>query len=219
MELKTYSLGGEDIILEHIFNIIGEGKFFIDVGSMDGYRHSNTRRFINKDWKGLCLDKGYSGYKPEDKVKIEFITAENINDLFKKHNVPEQVDLLDIDIDGNDYWVWKAITINPRVVIIEYNPNLEGKKAVKYNPDFIYDGTRCYGASFEAMIDLGKQKGYTALYEVDINNIIFVRDDLLKPEMKFDRFHISHFLPEDEIDFLPHICHLEDTLKREFIEV
>ena len=41
-----------------------------------------------------------------------------------------EIDLLSIDIDGNDYHVWKAIdVINPRVVVIEYN--------AKFTPHFV----------------------------------------------------------------------------------
>ena len=57
-----------------------------------------------------------------DLVRQAFVDAENVNSLFAQYGVPKQFDLLSIDIDGNDYWVWKAIEdFTPRVVVIEYN--------------------------------------------------------------------------------------------------
>ena len=57
-----------------------------------------------------------------DFIKKEHVIAENVNNILEKYNVPKEIDLLSIDIDFNDYWVWKAITVTkPRVVVIEYN--------------------------------------------------------------------------------------------------
>ena len=113
----------------------------------------------------------------------EFITAENIESLFKKHAVPKELDLLSIDIDGNDYWVWKAIeNYAPRVVIIEYNACIPYEPAVTipYKTDFIWDKTDYYGASLSALVQLGKEKGYT-LVATDGRgvNAFFVQEQLL----------------------------------------
>ena len=74
-------------------------------------------------------------------IKHAFLTAENINDHFKNNNVPKTFDLLSIDLDGNDYWIWKAIDENKfraRVVVVEYNCNIPNQKdsiAIKYTPE------------------------------------------------------------------------------------
>lgn len=96
-------------------------------------------------------------------VYQEFITAENIEGLFQKYGVPTECDLLSIDIDGNDYWVWKAIThFHPRVVIIEYNANKgpDASVTIPYDPAFIWDKTDYQGASLRALEKLGREKGY-----------------------------------------------------------
>ncbi len=112
------------------------------------------------------------------------MTAENIQDLFQKYNVPKNFDLLSIDIDFNDYWVWKAI-VNyfPRVVVIEYNssipPNVS--KVVPYDPDASWDRTNYFGASLLALQKLGLTKGYTL---VGCNNLgvnaFFCKSELIK---------------------------------------
>src|SRR5207247_8322866 len=67
------------------------------------------------------------------------VTAENINSTLLQNGLRGDIDLLSIDIDGNDYWVWKAIdAIAPRVVVIEYNPLLVDIQSltVKTVPNF-----------------------------------------------------------------------------------
>lgn len=97
-------------------------------------------------------------------IKTERVTAGNIQELFKKYDVPKDFDLLSIDIDFNDYWVWKAITdYSPRVVVIEYNSSIPPteSRAVPYDPDARWDGTSYFGASLLALQNLGLKKGYT----------------------------------------------------------
>ena len=99
-------------------------------------------------------------------VKIENITAKNIQNLFQKYNVPKDFDLLSIDIDFNDYWVWKAIVdFSPRVVVIEYNSSISPaeSRVISYDPDAVWDGTNYFGASLLALKNLGLKKGYTLL--------------------------------------------------------
>ena len=116
-------------------------------------------------------------------IKNERVTAENIQNLFEKYNVPTHFDLLSIDIDFNDYWIWKSIVdYFPRVVIIEYNSSIPSNesKVVPYNPDYIWDGTNYFGASLLALSNLASQKGYT-LIGCDSNgiNAFFCKTDLL----------------------------------------
>ena len=86
--------------------------------------------------------------------------------LLAKYDIPQHFDLLSIDIDGNDYWIWDAITATPRVVVIEYNSSIlpPQRKSITYNPTFRWDGTEYYGASLSALEALGRRKGYRLLY-------------------------------------------------------
>jgi len=183
IERKEYSQNGEDGCIQAIFAMIGtENKYYVEFGVENGIE-CNTRYLMkHKGWKGLLMD---GGFKSEElNLQQEFITAENIEELFVKYNVPKEFDLLSIDIDGNDYWVWKAITnYTPRVVIMEYNACIPYKPAVTvpYDPEFSWDKTDYYGASLSAMVQLGYQKGYT-LIDTDRHgvNAFFVRDDLMR---------------------------------------
>lgn len=193
-EKKVYSQQGEDGIIEAIFEKIGTtNNYFVEFGVGPPYKggrklkveehglECNTRYLQEKGWSGLLMNgKGY----PEFNVKAEFITAENINDLFAKYEVPKVFDLLSIDIDFNDFYVWKAISgYEPRVVVIEYNsafPPTESK-VVQYNAKRMWDYTNYFGASFLALVKLGKSKGYTCVgCDKKGVNMFFVKDELAK---------------------------------------
>src|SRR5882724_12407449 len=181
-EQKVYSENGEDGMLWAIFRKIGTtNRFCVEFGAADGYACNTGYLTGEHGWDFLRMD-ACEGAPPD--VKKEFVTAENINDLFRKYDVPQEFDLLSIDIDYNDYWVWKAITgYRPRVVVIEYNASVAPaeSRAVEYDPDAHGDGTNYFGASLLAMSNLGREKGY-ALVGCNSTgvNAFFVREDLVK---------------------------------------
>ncbi len=116
-------------------------------------------------------------------IKNEKVTAENIQQLLQKYDVPQHFDLLSIDIDFNDYWVWKAITdYAPRVVVIEFNSSIPPteSRVVPYDPNARWDGTNYFGASLLALTNLGASKGYT-LVGCDSNgvNAFFCKSELI----------------------------------------
>ena len=131
-ENDIYTQGGQDGVVNTIFSQIGEGgKFFVEFGARDGVEISNTANLrINFVWDGLLMD-----IAPKASiVKEEKVTATNINQLLEKYSVRD-IDLLCIDIDGNDMWVWKSIKQKPRVVLIEYNSKFKNYEsfAIEYN--------------------------------------------------------------------------------------
>lgn len=177
MTLKDYSQAGESTILWEIFQKIGtRSKFAVEFGASDGYWLSNIRMFLDNGWTGLQME-GIS--EPKNGVKSEFITKDNINNLFKKYNVPQNVDLLSIDIDGNDYWVWKNLEYSPTVVVVEYNSNFDKNTSValEYDEKHTFDGTYAYSASFRAYEKLATQKGYYFYAEARHTNLIFVKNE------------------------------------------
>ena len=183
---KIYSQNNEDGIIEYIFSVIGTtNKFFVEFGVGNGTECNTKYLLEKKGWNGLMMD---GKENKNSLIKKEFITAENIEKLFEKHNVPKFFDLLSIDIDGNDYYVWKAIkNYYPRVVIMEYNssyPPTESK-SIKYEPKFKWDGTNYVGASLLSLVKLARQKGYSLLgCENNGVNAFFVKDDQWNEKFK-----------------------------------
>ena len=181
------SQNGEDGLLKFIFDKIGTtNKYYIEFGAGDGTWLSNAYYFrVMENWNGLLLEgnekevkKGKRDNK-ELNLHCEMITHTNINSLFQKYNVPKHFDLLSLDIDSFDYWVWKGLTeYNPNVVIIETNnglPNniplilsLNGSPSIQQWK---------FGANLLAMYDLAKEKGYEFVTTVRWN-AVFVKKNL-----------------------------------------
>ena len=181
-EKKVYSQNGEDGVIEYIFHKINPtNKYYVEFGVGDGLE-CNTRLLREKKWQGLLLDRNNENKRIN--LKKEFITAENIEALFIKYHVPERFDLLSIDIDFNDYHVWKAIkNYFPRVIIMEYNSSVpfNESKAVKYDPKRGWDGTDYFGASLLALKKFGEMKGYVLICcDTTGTNAFFVKKNLSK---------------------------------------
>lgn len=152
-ECKVYSQNGEDGIIEEIFRRIGTtDKFFVEFGVGNGLEN-NTAYLLVKDWSGLWLEGQHSSVEfihreftraiatKQLRVQETFITAENIVSLFEQHAAPDEFDMLSIDIDGNDYHVWKALErYRPRVVVMEYNATFPPPTVwiKKYDPTWMW---------------------------------------------------------------------------------
>jgi len=156
-------------------------------------------------------------------LKHEWITAENINTLIESNGVVGDIDLLSIDIDGMDYWIWKAIEIiSPRVVVIEVNLMWGTERAVTapYDPNFVtqYSNGKPLpnsGASLPALVKLADAKGYRLIGCQRYGfNAFFLRKDIgadlfrtMSVEKSFDHPHANlarkHFRPQaDQYDWV-----------------
>ena len=188
-EKTLYSQNGEDGVLAKIFQVIEpHSKFCVEFGGFDGITGSNTYLLRLQGWQCVQFDRAYE--IPKYNLHKEFITAETINQIFEKHAVPHDLDLLSIDIDYNDFYVWQAIDpkYRPAVVVIEYNATHlpDEDKVVKYRPYYVGDDTNYYGASLLSLYRLGRSKGYSLVYaEANGVNLFFVRDDLLNDRAQF----------------------------------
>jgi methyltransferase FkbM-like protein len=197
IEFRLYSQWGEDGIVEWLVqNIPIEEKSFIEFG-VENYKEANTRFLLqNHNWKGLVLDgnqeymdsirKEELFWKYDLTAKSAFITIENINELIEKNGFIGDIGLLSVDIDGNDYWVLKAIDIvKPCILVCEYNPIFGDLNAitVPYHSDFTrfnahYSGLY-FGASIGAIRFAAENKGYKFVGTCSNGiNAFFVRDDL-----------------------------------------
>ena len=163
-ERRVASQNGEDGILQAIFTAIGTtDKYFVEFGVGNGEQCNTAYLAAHRGWTGLLMDVEAGPPHARIPVHQELVTAENVNALFEKYGVPASFDLLSIDIDGNDYWVWKAITAyRPRVVVIEYNASVPPteSRTIPYDPAFRWSGTDYFGASLLALAKLGQEKHY-----------------------------------------------------------
>ncbi len=187
-ERSVYSEYGEDGVIEKIFEMIEPTtRFAVEFGAADGVFLSNTLNLIvNHGWSALLIEglPRYAellrkNYKQLPRVKTleAWVYPGNIEILFEENGVPEDFDFLVIDIDSNDYYVWKVIeNFRPKVVQIEINPYFPPPQlmVIDFHPMNFWDETDYFGASIESMIRLGKKKGYEPIYNTGGFNLFFV---------------------------------------------
>jgi hypothetical protein len=154
---------------------------------------------INNNWRGLVIDGDQDNiryvrsdnlfWKHDLTATCHFITKENINNIISDSGFNGELGLLSIDIDGNDYWIWNAITVvNPEIVICEYNSlfGIEHAVTIPYDPKFQrlkthYSGLYA-GCSLKALFELAKEKGYAFIgCNNSGNNAYFIRQDKVGP--------------------------------------
>ncbi|MDB4902135.1 MAG: hypothetical protein JWQ63_1416 [Mucilaginibacter sp.] len=203
IEFQVFSQFGDDGIIQYLINKLDiPNKVFIEFG-VENYKESNTRfLLVNDKWSGLVIDgskentdfikRDVLSWSNDLHVTHSFITVENINGLitdFLQKGYPSEIGILSIDIDGNDYHVWKKIdTVNPVIVIGEYNAVFGNQKAwtIPYEADFYRLRNDSYyqywGASLKCLCILAEQKGYHFIgCNSNGNNAYFIRKDKIGP--------------------------------------
>ncbi len=196
---RISSQNDEDGILAEIFRRIGVvHKTFVEIGVGNGLEN-NTFALMQQGWRGTWVDA--------NQAKVAFIrehfaetiatgqlemveslvNAENVNGLLASHAGHPEIDCLSIDIDGNDYHIWKALSaVNPRVAVVEYNAKYPPPASLvqRYDPAYTWAKERDGGASLAALVKLGEEKGYQLVgCNLTGVNAFFVRRDLAE-----DRF-------------------------------
>ncbi|WP_296595217.1 hypothetical protein [Phenylobacterium sp.] len=189
---KVYSQNDEDGILEEIFRRLGvERGRFVEIGVENGLE-CNTLYLLHKGWRGAWVEGD-----PKRKAEIEakfgsildrrlvlamgMVTAENVNRLFSDLGATDDLDLISIDIDGNDIYLLETMQVRPKVICIEYNAKFPGhlSKRPVYDPKFAWRGTDYAGSSLKAIAEAAQAKGYRLVSaNVTGANAFFVREDL-----------------------------------------
>lgn len=190
--LSADRVSPDEGVIEYLMSVIKpENKYCIEFGARDGLR-AHVAFLINKyDYSALLLEGDpeaaeqlNKNYSHNEKVKTahSFITRGNIEETFKQNGVPQSPAFLLIDMDGNDYHIWKAIkNYTPLAVSIEYNPSFKPpeKFIIDYQEDFMWSGDDYYGASISSMVELAKEKGYELVHcSSGGDNLFFVKKEL-----------------------------------------
>lgn len=191
-ELRVFSQNGEDGVLAEILARVGTSeRFFVEFGVESG-REGNCVALADVfGWRGVFLDcdevffpKLEGKYRGSGSVRTmrAMVTPSNVEELFSECEVPMAPDVLSIDVDGTDYWIWDAIeAYRPRVLVIEYNSALDPSRRLVQprEHDGGWDGTDYFGASLGALRSLCERKGYRFVHaELCGVNAFFVRSDL-----------------------------------------
>jgi hypothetical protein len=195
--VRIFSQWDEDGIIAYLLDQLRPvPRTFVEFGVGD-YRESNTRFLVRQgEWAGVIIEadpgscaqikKLQEMWRYDLRLVEAFISAESINDLIGSAGCDGEIGLLSIDVDGNDYWIWKAVTVvTPAIVVIEFNGRFgdERRVSIPYDPSFrrmaAHPSGVYYGASLPAMVSLGQEKGYDYVgSNTADSNAFFVRSDL-----------------------------------------
>jgi hypothetical protein len=214
-ERKVFSQNGEDGILQEIFHRIGvKTRYFVEFGVESGSECNCARLALHEGWQGLFMEADSSHFAalreryrsyPGVYCHQTAVTSDNVEQLFAARAVPHTFDVLSIDIDGNDYWVWQAIqNWRPRVVVIEYNASHtpDRRWVMRENNAHRWDGTTYYGASLASLTALGRKKGYALVGTNSTGvNAFFVREELATPDRFPDPTVFWYYSPPN---YAPH---------------
>jgi hypothetical protein len=203
VEFKIFSQWGDDGIIQWLVaHLDFPSHTFIEFG-VSNYRESNTRFLLmNNNWSGFVMDGAQSNvnqiveseyyWKYELSAIAAFINKENVNDLLKSSRMPEDIGILHIDLDGNDYWILKEIdAVSPTVLILEYNSVFGADRAVTVPYDSSFHRTAAhnsnlyFGASLKALYRLAYEKGYAFIgCNSAGNNAYFVKKSALNDTVR-----------------------------------
>lgn len=185
---------GEDGIIAKIFQTLGErNRWCVEAGAWDGKYLSNTHALMSRGWSGVFIEgnpdklpalRDTYDANPNAHILSAMIGSEpsdGLDRLLAATPIPAAFDLLSLDIDGLDYYVWRALNrYRPQVVVIEFNPTVPN--------DVVFvqacDARLNQGCSLLALIELGREKGYELVAVTDVNGIFVRREE-------FDAFGIE----------------------------
>lgn len=203
VEFKVFSQWGDDGIIQWlVHNLTFPHHTFVEFG-VANYRESNTRFLLmNNNWSGFVMDGSEENvqqittseyyWRYELAARAEFIDQDNINGLIQSSGFEPEIGILHIDLDGNDYWIWKTINVvSPIIVILEYNSvlGIDRPITIPYDQTFYrtsaHYSNHYYGSSLRALYQLSKERGYSFVgCNGAGNNAYFVRNDKLNDQVR-----------------------------------
>lgn len=207
-EKNNYSQFGEDGVIEEIFNRIKpKNKICIEFGAWDGEYLSNTYNlWHNQEWSAILIEKDEVKYKELlSKTKINskvkcfnyLVTPDgehSLDGLFK-NELPKDIDLLSVDIDGDEYYILENLNyFRPRLIIIEYNPTIPP------HLEIIQEKGEYFGASALALVNLAHKKNYKLLHLTTTNIFLVSSENFDKMEMSEPQ--LSAIFPQDSLAYL-----------------
>ena len=179
-----FSQSGEDGVLEYVLDKIpNKDNWCVEFGAWDGIHLSNTYHFISQKnynsvliegetdrWKTLCLNMEKFNSICINKF-VDFEGENTLDNIFATTAIPKNFDLLSIDIDGNDYYVWDSLDkYKPKVVIIEINIRNKPNEYIinEKNSDFKIGIS---GTGILPLTELAEKKGYSLIANISCNAI------------------------------------------------
>jgi hypothetical protein len=197
---RVFSEQDEDGLILFLLSVVGtRAQRFVDIGAGDGVHASNCANLaFNLGFDGLFVDANaesiargrrlYGGHpdtrgNPPRFVEA-FVKAGTVDGLVREAGFEDEIDLLSIDIDGNDYWIWQAIDcVSPGIVVIETHTEYGlAEVLAPYDEDYVWHRAppnSPIGASPASMTKLAETLGYRLVGANRFGfNAVYLRNDL-----------------------------------------
>lgn len=190
---KVYSQSEEDGIIEKFFDVLNIKKgWYCEFGAGDGNWISNTKKLREEGWMGVLIegdDKSFSDLKnnfesnPNVTIINSYVTCEEnecLDFILSKTNIPIDFDILSIDVDGNDLWIWKSLTkYLPKLVVVEYNAFCDPHESltIEYDKNHRFNSDSYYGATAGAFNKLAEEKGYVLIGSTPSLNLFYCKKE------------------------------------------
>jgi len=189
------SAHGENGILLAISRILkNKNRIGVEIGAGDGLASNNLHPFIFRNWKILYIEGNEEYYKRliENTSKYSNVfrekaivrNGEDLNKILEKFNTPIDFDIFSLDIDNIDFWIWKDLKFEPKVVCVEYNMDLPENSSVIKNfsipEDLDNKSGPLFGAHPFAWAKLAEKRKYDLISVTRGSNMIFIKSDLNK---------------------------------------
>ena len=181
-EVKIFSQWGEDGILEFLCDVTDLARPRILELGAGNFSECNSRFLAeNRCASVMAVDAS------EDLVgnltqlpvywrttvlpRVEWITPDSAPALMQDaQRLLGGVDILSLDIDGNDYWVMESLDLTGvKIIVAEYNPLFGSVLPVSVPRNDTFDRTKAhsswlyYGASLTAYVELLTRRGFIFL--------------------------------------------------------
>lgn len=214
---RTYSQYGEDGIIARIFEVIGTtSRVCVEVGAWDGFHLSNVANLWTKGWKGVLiecdaarfqeLERNTKGHKCICVNAAVTAAGDSTIEAILGRTGTTAVDLLSIDVDGDDYYLFESLRrFRPRVVIVEYNPTIPA------HVDLFAAPGNYFGCSVAALERLAAERRYRLVSVTDTNAFFVVEEEFPKfaeydterDALRIDR-HLTYLITSFAGDYVLH---------------
>ena len=214
-----YSHNNEQQYIEELIKELNlPDKNYVDIGASDGVEMSNTLFLAQKGWNGFCVEyntskfnalvNNYKSY-PQIKCSNQKATPATILDIMKG-NTPKTFTVLNLDIDGYDYFVLDKLLeeYKPAIICAEINEKIPPpiKFTVLYSDTYSWSDAPFFGQSIEQVQVLCKKYNYS-IVNVEYNNVFLVNNmvpNKLKQLVPLDAWLSGYFYKPDRTTRFSH---------------
>ena len=188
-EFSGFSQNGEDGIIDYLTgNLKTSNRYFLEIGASNGFENNTSYLALARRWSGIMVEANPA---LSDQCRFAFeklnwglrciplmVEPDNTSDILRQMQWMNP-DLFSLDIDGNDYYVAKALLevgMRPKIIVVEYNSAFGPTRSatVTYRRGFsrhrVHSSGLYYGVSITAWRTFLEGLGYSFL-TVETNGV------------------------------------------------